>query len=70
MKDDNSNEKQYNKEDYQVVEKIDLNNLPKINDTEHEHAWVRDSEETEDYYAMKCAHPRCHRGYLVSKMKP
>jgi hypothetical protein len=58
----------YNKEDFnQVVEKIDLNNLKKVNHTEHEHAFVRDGEETEDYYAMKCSWPRCWRGYLVKK---
>ncbi len=68
MQNDNSDKKQYNKDDYpKVVEKIDLNNLPKINDTEHEHTFVRDDEETADYYAMKCSYPRCFRGFLVSK---
>lgn len=64
---DNSDEKQYNKEDEKIVEKIDLNNLKQVNDTEHEHNWIRDAEETGTYYAMRCTHPRCHRGFLVSK---
>jgi len=33
--DDNSTNLQYNKDD--VIERIDLNNLAQINDTEHEH---------------------------------
>jgi hypothetical protein len=59
----------YNKDNFDnIVEKIDLNNLKQINDTQHEHIFVRDSEETDTYYAMKCSHPFCHRGYLVSKI--
>ena len=58
----------YNKDNFgKVVEKIDFNNLKQVNHTEHEHIWVRDAEENEDYYAMKCSYPRCFRGYLVSK---
>ncbi len=67
MNNDNSTDLQYNKEDDKIVERIDLNNLAQINDTEHEHNFMRDSDETEDYYSMKCTHPRCHRGFLVSK---
>jgi hypothetical protein len=66
-KDDKQADTGYNKIDGEVVEKIDLNNLVKLNDTEHEHNFVKDADETEDYYSMKCTHPRCHRGYLVSK---
>lgn len=67
--DDNKPAMSYNTEDFpKVVERIDLNNLPPLNDTAHPHQMVRDfSDETEDYYAMKCTHPRCFRGYLVSK---
>lgn len=65
---DDSNNTKYNKDNFgEVVEKIDLNNLPKTNHTEHEHIWVRDAEETDDYYAMKCSYPKCFRGYLISK---
>jgi hypothetical protein len=69
MNDDNQPKPSYNKDDFsQVVEKIDLKNLPKRNHTEHEHVWVKDpNDETETYYAMKCAFPKCFRGYLVAK---
>ena len=69
MQDDKPPKTGYNKADYsKIVDKVDLNNLPKLNDTKHEHTFVADpTDETEDYYSMKCTHPRCFRGYLVSK---
>jgi hypothetical protein len=66
---DNSSNSGYNKDDFtKEVERIDLNNLAKVNHTEHEHLFVKDpNDETETYYAMKCVYPRCFRGYLVQK---
>jgi len=64
---DKTDDSMYNKVDGEVVAKIDLNNLPKLNDTEHEHNMVRDNDETEDYYSVKCSYPSCNRGLLISK---
>jgi hypothetical protein len=71
MQNDKSQYSGYNRDDGEIVEKIDFNNLKQVNDKIHDHVWVRDPEETDTYYAMKCAHPRCFRGYLVAKdVKP
>lgn len=65
---DNPKETVYdNAQNGTIVETVDLNNRPNLIDTDHEHTMVRDNDETEDYYSVKCSHPRCNRGMLISK---
>jgi len=54
-------------EDKTIIESIDKASLTPMYDTNHEHKFVKDSEEAPDYYAEVCSVDNCNVGRLVRK---
>ena len=54
-------------ERHEVVERIDKKDLQSPYDTNHEHRYERDPDETNDYYAEMCVEKNCNVGRLVAK---
>lgn len=52
-------------EETTVIEKIDKKDMIPLYDSEHDHIYIKDDEETEDYQAYICT--RCPVGVLISK---
>lgn len=48
-----------------MTEEIDKSQLTPLYDTAHECMYVKDDEETDEYYAVKCMF--CPRGRLIRK---
>lgn len=54
-------------QDGTVVERINKKDLQPAFDGNHEHVYVKDEEETDDYYAEVCSVKGCWIGRLVAK---
>lgn len=50
-----------------VIERINKADLEPLFDGNHDHQYVRDEEETDDYYAETCSVKGCWIGRLVAK---
>lgn len=48
-----------------IVERINKEDMQPLFDTNHEHEFIKDEEETEGYFAETCIH--CPLGHLVAK---
>lgn len=51
-----------------IVEKISKSEIVPLFDGHHEHIYIRDDEETDEYYAEVCTVKGCMMGRLVSKV--
>lgn len=50
-----------------IIERINKSDLVPLFDTNHEHVYVRDEEETDDYYVEVCSVGKCGIGRLIAK---
>lgn len=50
-----------------IIDRINKDDLVPINDTNHEHVYVRDEEETDEYYVEVCSVNKCGIGRLIAK---